>query len=257
MRNNISGKNLALDNPNHTSEHFNNHFCNIAKKIEKEIPRSKKVFTDYLKKPLQNTFFINPTTPEDTESEIETLKNNKASGPSSIPTKIFKTFAKPLSKQLADLINLSFSTGKLPSSLKIAKVIPVFKNGDKLDCNNYRPISLISNISKIMEKLMHSRLYLYLERNNIFYNLQFGFRNGHSTTIALLEITEKIIEACDKEFFSCRVFLDFKKDVDTASHPILISKLEYYEVRGIANNWFQSFLTNRKQFRSANDFNST
>ena len=98
MINNISDKNLVLDNPNHISEHFNNHFCSIAKKIEKEILQSKKVFTDYLKQPLENTFFINPTTPEDVESEIKRLKNNKASGPSSIPTKVFKIFAKPLSK---------------------------------------------------------------------------------------------------------------------------------------------------------------
>ena len=171
MINNTFDKNLLLDNPNHISKHFNNHFCNIAKNVEKEIPQSKKVFTDYLKQPLENTFFINPRTPEDVESEIKTLKNNKASGPSRIPTKVFKTFANPLSKPLFGLINLSFSIRKFPYSLKTAKVIPVFNKGYKLDCNNYRPISLISNISKIIEKLMHSRLYLYLEQNNLFYNL--------------------------------------------------------------------------------------
>ena len=111
---------------------------------------------------MENTFFINPSTPEDVESDIKTLKNTKASGPSNIPTKVFQTFAKPLSKPLADLIDLSFSTGKFPSSLKTTKVIPVLKKGDTLDCNNYRPISRISNIRKI-EKLIHSRLYLYLE----------------------------------------------------------------------------------------------
>ena len=104
---------------------------------------------------------------------------------------------------------------------------------------------------------MHSRLYLYLERNGVFYNLQFGFRNGHSTTLALSEITEKIREACGKGFFSCGVFLDLEKAFDTVSHPIMISKLEYYGIRGITNNWFQSFLTNRKQFTNVNDYNST
>ena len=93
-------------------------------------------------------------------------------------------------------------------------------------------------------------------KKNLNLNLQFGFTNGHSTTLALLEITEKIREACDKGFFSCGVFLDFKKAFDTVSHPILISKLEHYGVRGIANNWFQSFLTYRKQFTNVNDYNS-
>lgn len=127
MINNISDKNLVLDVPNHISEHLNNQFCNIAKKIEKVIPRSKKIFTEYLKQPLENTFFIYSATPEDVESEIKTLKNNKAAGPSSIPTKIFETFAKPLSKPMVDLIYLSFSTGKFSSSLKTATIKPVFK----------------------------------------------------------------------------------------------------------------------------------
>ena len=108
-----------------------------------------------------------------------------------------------------------------------------------------------------MEKIMHSRLYVYLEWNSVFYNLQFGFRNGHSTTFALLETTEKIRESCDKGFFSCGVFLDFKKTFNIVSHPILFSKLEYYRVMGRANNWFQPFLTNRKQFTNVNDYNST
>ena len=143
MINNISDKNLVLDNPNHISKHFNNHFCNIAKKIEKKIPRSKKSLQITSNNPWKILFFINLTTSEDVESEIKTLKNNKASDPKSIPTKVFKTFAKPLCKPLVDLIQLSFSTGKFPSSLKTAKVIPIFKKGDKLDCNNYRPVSLI------------------------------------------------------------------------------------------------------------------
>ena len=151
MISNISDKNLVVDNPKDISEHFNNHFYNIAKKNEKEIPQLKKVVTDYLKQPVENTFSINPATPEDVESEMKILRNNRGLSPSSIPAKIFKPFAKPLSKPLADLINLSFSTGKFPSSLKAAKVIPVFKKGDKSDCNNYRPISLTSNISKIVE----------------------------------------------------------------------------------------------------------
>ena len=104
---------------------------------------------------------------------------------------------------------------------------------------------------------MHSRLYLYLERKDVFHNLQFDFRNGHSTALALLEITEKTWEAYGKGFFTCGVCLYFKKVFHTVIHPILVSKLEYYGVRGIANDRFQSFLTNKKQFTNGNDYNST
>ena len=108
MTNNISDKNLVLGNPDHISEHFNNHFSSIPKKkLKKKFHNQRKSFTDYLKQPLENTFLINLTTIEDdAESDIKTLKINKASGPNSIPTKIFKTFHKPLSKPLANQINL-------------------------------------------------------------------------------------------------------------------------------------------------------
>ena len=79
---------------------------------------------------------------------------------------------------LTELINLSFNQGKFPAVLKIASVTPTFKKGDKLDVNNYRPISLISNISKIIEKLIHKRLNSFLEHNNFFYSFQFGFRDN-------------------------------------------------------------------------------
>ena len=98
----------------------------LIKTLKKKFHNQKKSLQITSNNPWKNTSFIHPTTPEDDESEIKTLKNNKTSGPSSIPTKVFKTFAKPLSKPLADLINLSFSTGKFPSSLKTATVIPVF-----------------------------------------------------------------------------------------------------------------------------------
>ena len=122
---------------------------------------------------------------------------------------------------------------------------PTFKKGDKLDVNNYRPISLISNISKIIEKLIHKRLNSFLEQSNIFYPFQFGFRDYHSTTHALIEMTDQIKEACDRGLYACGVYLDLKKAFDTLNHKILLSNLNHYGLRGIANDWFKSFLVNR------------
>ena len=114
------------------------------------------------------------------ESYIKTLKDNKSTGPSSIPNKLFKRFKKPLSGPLSLLINLTFSEGKFPTILKIGNIYPTYKKGNKTEVTNYRSISLLSNISKIMEKMVHDRLYMFLEQNNALYDFQFGFRNNHS-----------------------------------------------------------------------------
>ena len=162
-----------------------------------------------------------------------------------------------MASPLTEIINLSFSTGIYPNNLKIAKIIPVFKNkGSNLQCNNYRPISLLSNINKIFEKLMYTRLYNFLDIHNCIYNLQFGFREKHSTNHALFSITEKIREALDNNNFACGIFIDLQKAFDTVDHNILLQKLNHYGIRGIANNWFNSYLSNRTQFVSINGFQS-
>ena len=133
---------------------------------------------------------------------------------------------------------------------------PTFKTGDKLYVNNYRPISIKSNISKIIEKLIHKRLNSFLEQNNIFYPFLFGFRDYHSTANALIEMTDQIKEACDRGLYACGVYLDLKKAFDTVNHKILLSKLNHYGIRGIANDWFKSFLANRTQYTNINGSNS-
>jgi len=98
-----------------------------------------------------------------------------------------------MSKILTDIFNVSFETGKFPTLLKLVKVIPIFKNKDsREETSNYRPISLLSNIDKILEKIVHKRLVGFLEGNNIFFKRQFGFRSKHSTTHSLIALTEKI-----------------------------------------------------------------
>ena len=151
---------------------------------------------------------------------------------------------------MTNLINLSFSTGLFPKILKQAKIIPIFKKGDQQDCNNYRPISLLSNISKIIEKLVHRQLYGLLEFNNFLYTNQFGFRNPHSTNHALITITEKIKKAIDDGKITCGVFLDLLKAFDTVDHEILLSILEHYGICGVPLKWFKTFLTQRHQYGS-------
>ena len=109
-------------------------------------------------------------------------------------------------------------TGVFPSVLKIAKLVPVFKKDSKLDYSNYCPISLLSNIEKILEKLMYKRLYTFLDNKNIIYDLQFGFRQQYSTSHALINITENIRKVLDDGNIGCEVFVDLQKAFDTADH---------------------------------------
>ena len=118
--------------------------------------------------------------------------------------------------------------GKSWSYLLLFSGIPAYKKGDQRKCNNYKPISLLSNISQLIEKLLYNRLYKFLNRNKYLFNYQFGFRSHHYTNQALISITEKIRKALGEGQFACGVFLDCQKAFDTANHKILISGLEHY-----------------------------
>ena len=153
-----------------------------------------------------------------------------------------------ISDQLTVLINLSFISGSFPTILKTSKVTSTYKKHSNLKCSNYRPISLLSNFDNILERIVHNRLYKLFEDNKLVYNLQFAFRQKHSTTHALIHLSEKIREQLDSRKYGCRIFINFQKPFDTVDHTVLTQKLNYHSVRGKANNWFSSYLKNRAQF---------
>ena len=155
---------------------------------------------------------------------------------------------------MADLFNLSFTTGVFPSVLKTEKVVPVFKKYSKLDHSNYFPISLLSNLEKILEKLMYKMLHTFLNKNNIIYNLQFGFRQQYSTSHTLINITENIRKAVDDGNIVCGIFKDLQKD--SVDHQILLAKLNHYGIHAVSNDWFKSSFSNRSQYVSINGYES-
>ena len=245
--------NISVTNPKDIADAFNNYFSNVATGIKSSIKYSRNKFFDFLPQININSFFINPTDKTEIKN-ILSLDPLRSIGPNSIPTKILKLLSNDISTQFAELFNLSFSEGVFPLILKTCKVIPIYKKDSQLNCSNYRPISLLSNIDKILERIMYNRLYKFLETNNLIYSLQFGFRQKHSTSHAFIHLTDKIREQLDKGNFACGIFVDFQKALHTVDHQILIQKLNYYGIRGIANNWFSSYLQNRTQFVSINVF---
>ena len=148
---------------------------------------------------------------------------------------------------MANIFNASIQLGIYPSKLKHAKVIPIYKDGDETDPNNYRPISLLCNFNRIFERLIYTRLKSYLNNRGILVPSQYGFREKHSTEHATLDIINTIQNNFDRRLFTCGIFIDLKKAFDTVDHEILQQKLYHYGIRGIINNWFSSYLHLRTQ----------
>ena len=199
---------------------------------------------------INDSFTITSTNKEEIYKIVSSLNTNKSCGSNSIPAKVLHLLQNQISNHLATICNLSFSTGVFPAILKTAKVIPIHKKNSKLEVSNYRPISLSSNIDKIFEKLMHSRLIKFFEEKQNLYYRQFGFRKDFSTNHAILTLLESIQEALDDGQFACGIFIDLEKAFNTISHDILLEKLNHYGIRRISNDWFRSYLSDRTQMVS-------
>ena len=194
-----------------------------------------------------DSMFLTPVCEREIKKELENLDPSKSCGHDNIMPKVVKQLATELSEPLSHIINLTFSTGKLPVDFKTSIVIPVYKSGDSCEFNNYRPISLLPCFSKILEIMIYKRLLNYLNKICLLSEHQFGFRRNHSTNFALIDLINKITTALDNKEFAIGVFLDLSKAFDTVDHSLLLQKLEFYGIRGIALEWFKNCVTQRYQ----------
>ena len=250
----VDGK--TTNDPNVIANKFNEYFAHIGPNLAKNIPGNSTSFSQYLKKSYMESFFINNIKQNEIKDIVMSLKDG-APGIDGIPASVLKHSIDQIAMPLSHICQLSLNEGCFPSELKIAKIIPLYKANDPSLFNNYRPISLLSVFSKILEKIMYDRLYNYLMDMKILYEYQFGFQKNKSTYMALISLTDKLLAALDNGDICVGLFIDFRKAFDTVNHCILLDKLYHYGIRGIAHDWFFSYLQNRKQCVEFDNVTST
>ena len=236
---------------------FNNFYVNVGPKLAATIDtHNKKPFTDYLTKTITTSFNFHLYELEDTEKLIKSLKTKDSFGNDGISVKLLKAISPGIILPLTLILNQSLISGIFPDTLKIAKVIPLYKKEDRCIVGNYRPVSLLNALSKIFERAAYNQLYSYFKTNNLFYEHQYGFREQHSTEHASLELIDQVLHDLDKKKNPVVVYMDLSKAFDTLDHKILLHKLKYYGIDGIALKWFSSYLSNRQQYVQIDSYKS-
>ena len=242
---------------------FNDYFISIGKKMQDNVKnnitegnRNKKK-QKWLKGNFSSSIFFNPVVSSDIVEIVSKFDSNKSPGYDGIHPKVLKRSISVIAEPLCNIINLALAKGIFPDSLKVAKVIPVFKKGNRSLLTNYRSISVLSVFSKKFEKVIYKNLVSFIECNNILYNRQYGFRRSHSTYHALIDFTKKIANAFENNKFLIGIFFDLSKAFDCIDHNILINKLYFYGIRGVALDMIKSYLTNRKQFVNIDNCSSS
>jgi hypothetical protein len=251
----VNDKGIHVTDSKETANEFNKYFTSIGNQLgskfntNTECPCNNVCSEQYC---TVNKFKFKDISPNFVFDQICNMKNNKSPGLDQFNVRLLKLAGPFISNCLAHICNLSLSGSTFPDEWKKAKVTPIFKSGDKTDVGNFRPISVLPIVSKIIERAVYDQLYLYLTHEGLLSNAQSGFRANHSTSTTLLDAQDFVLKNMDDGFVTGVLFIDLKKAFDTVNHDILIKKLKKHGIDNSELLWFKSYLNNRSQTVSIN-----
>jgi len=237
-----------LSDPTDIANEFNDFFTEIGVKISESVKETTVKPEDFMPNlPDLVNLDLGGTNQVHICDVIKSLQPKNSFDIDGISTKLLKTLSTELSWPLAHVFGLSLSTGTFPARLKSSRTVPIFKAGSLELCDNYRPIALLSTLSKVLEKMVSVQLVNHLDRNNLLYEHQYGFQRNKSTEHSLVHSINFISTALNENKYCLGVFFDLKKAFDVCSHDILLMKLSKMGISGIALQWFRSYLSDRQQ----------
>ena len=249
--------NKDFTDPMEIANHFCEFFTNIGPNLAKMIPSSTSSFRSFLSGSFINSIFLEPTTESEISEICASFRAGTSAGFDQVTMDVVKQTIDSIIGPLTHIMNLSLSSGIVPEQMKVARVIPLSKSGILTLFTNYRPVSVLPAFSKIVERIVYKRLNSFLNKSKILSCNQYGFRKNHSTAYALIQLYDKLSNAIDQGKVTLGLFIDLSKAFDTVNRDILLAKLEFYGVRGVALQWFKSYLSGRSQFVQYNGYNSS
>jgi hypothetical protein len=237
----------TINSPQDIANEFNSFFVTAGKNISDSVPLSNRTPESYFPHTDEPPpeFNLGNINAQHVRDIVKSFSSKQSADIDGLSLKLLKFVSNEVCIPLAHIFDLSFTTGIFPSKLKTNRTVPIFKAGDPSACDNYRPISLIPTLSKILEKIVAINLTNHLQLNNLLHRNQFGFQRNTSTEHNLLKVFNFIGDSLNRGNYCVGVFLDLRKAFDTCSHEILLKKLSKLGIRNVSLNWFNSYLSNR------------
>ena len=255
----INNNKIVWFDKNRVANTFNDFFTTVATKLVDKLPNACGLYGGThiqefyrAKGVIPNSCKLKVVSEGEIRKALNKVNQCKASGLDDIPALFIKDGATAITHVITHIINLSLTTGTVPEDFKLARVVPLFKKSSRAEAGNYRPVSILSVLSKVLERVVYNQIYAHLQEYNLMYEFQSGFRKSYSTETCVTHLSDYIRTEIDKGNFCGMVLLDLQKAFDTVNSGILLNKLQAIGLDGAGISWFSSYLNGRKQVVDVN-----